>query len=107
MTATWATNPPDTTGTMIWSRTCALALAFASRLATVCADLAETYPVPAARDWEVNSAMQMSVSASEGDVVPLFYAVIPLTTTLGLNQSQISRGVTNFTLPPHLPSDVC
>lgn len=77
---------------MYWHRTAALALALANVLSTVCADLAEIFPMTA-RAWQVDSEIQMAVSASDGDVVPLLYTVIPLTTDLGLNQTQADRGV--------------
>lgn len=53
-------------------------------------------------DWQRKSEMQMLISASEGDPVPLSYTVIPLTTNLGLNESQLARGVSDFT-PDTLP----
>lgn len=46
-------------------------------------------------DWQRKSEMQLLISASEGDPVPLSYTVIPLTTNLGLNESQLTRGVSN------------
>ncbi|KKY30603.1 putative ring-7 protein [Diaporthe ampelina] len=47
-------------------------------------------------DWQRKSEMQMLISASEGDPVPLSYTVIPLTTNLGLNESQLARGRVNI-----------
>ncbi|KAF3765801.1 hypothetical protein M406DRAFT_68207 [Cryphonectria parasitica EP155] len=81
---------------MGWHRASALALAFASALSMVCADLAQTYPMSTPLDWEVASEMQLSVSAADEDVVPLIYTVIPLTTDLGLNESQTDRGRINI-----------
>jgi hypothetical protein len=46
-------------------------------------------------DWQRKSEMQLLISASEGDPVPLSYTVIPLTTNLGLNESQPARGVSD------------
>lgn len=53
-------------------------------------------------DWQRKSEMQMLISASEGDPVPLSYTVIPLTTNLGLNESQLARGVSD-TSPRRTP----
>lgn len=78
------------------------ALAFANVLSMACADLAQTYPMSEVLDWERASQMQMSVSGADGDVIPFLYAVIPLTTDLGLNESQTDRGVgTLASLPNH------
>lgn len=53
-------------------------------------------------DWQRKSEMQMLIYASEGDPVPLSYTVIPLTTNLGLNESQLVRGVSDVS-PTHTP----
>lgn len=68
----------------------------------VCADLAETYPMSEVLDWQVDSQMQLSVT-SDGDLLPILYAVIPLTADLGLNETQTDRGVicASLILHPH------
>lgn len=64
-------------------------------------DMAGTYTMTEVLDWQRKSEMQLLISASEGDPVPLSYTVIPLTTNLGLNESQLVRGVseTFFDMP--------
>lgn len=47
-------------------------------------------------DWQRKSEMQMLIYASDGDPVPLSYTVIPLTTNLGLNESELVRGVSDI-----------
>lgn len=47
--------------------------------------------------WSERSAMQMSLSTA-GGTVPLSFIVMPSTESLGLNQSDVVRGVRN--LPP-------
>lgn len=74
-------------------RAFAAALALANALSMVCADLAQTYTMSEVLDWERSSEMQMSVSGADGDIIPFLYTVIPLTTDLGLNESQTDRGV--------------
>lgn len=44
-------------------------------------------------DWAAENAMQLTLSTSAGDWVPLQYTVIPLTQNLGLNESGRARGV--------------
>lgn len=68
------------------------AFVVASVVSTVCAGLAETYPMSEVLDWEIDSQMQLSLT-SDGDLLPILYAVIPLTADLGLNESQTNRGV--------------
>ncbi|KAL1861632.1 hypothetical protein Daus18300_008748 [Diaporthe australafricana] len=58
--------------------------------------MAGTYTMTEVLDWQRRSEMQMLISASEGDPVPLSYTVIPLTTNLGLNESQLARGRVNI-----------
>lgn len=84
-------------------RALAAALAFANVLSMACADLAQTYPMSEVLDWERASQMQMSVSGADGDVIPFLYAVIPLTTDLGLNESQTDRGVGTLASPAKSP----
>lgn len=43
--------------------------------------------------WSEKSAMQLMLSSSGGDVVPLAFIVMPSTENLGLNQSDVVRGV--------------
>lgn len=57
--------------------------------------MAGTYTMKDVLDWQRKSEMQLLIRASEGDPVPLTYTVIPLTTNLGLNESQLTRGVSN------------
>lgn len=71
------------------------AFAVASVVSTVSADLAQTYPMSEVLDWEIDSQMQLSVT-SDGDLLPILYAVIPLTADLGLNESQTDRGVSQM-----------
>lgn len=52
-------------------------------------------------DWQRKSEMQMLIYASDGDPVPLSYTVIPLTTNLGLNESELVRGVSDISPIPH------
>lgn len=80
----------------------ALSLAVVSVRCAV-SEMAGTYTMNEVLDWQRKSEMQMLISASEGDPVPLSYTVIPLTTNLGLNESQLARGVSDFT-PRHSPS---
>lgn len=80
----------------------ALSLAVASVRCAV-SEMAGTYTMTEVLDWQRKSEMQMLISASEGDPVPLSYTVIPLTTNLGLNESQLARGVSNM-IPTHSPS---
>lgn len=68
------------------------ALAAANVFLVAYADLAETYTMTEVLDWQRQSEMQLAISATDGDIVPLTYTVIPLTTDLGLNESQTDRG---------------
>lgn len=68
----------------------ALALATANVKSVICG-LAETYTMMEVYSWQKTSEMQLSIS--NGVIMPLTYTVIPLTTNLGLNESQVSRGV--------------
>jgi len=43
--------------------------------------------------WQRDSAMTLEITATDGDALPLQYTVIPLTASLGLNQSELDRGV--------------
>ncbi|KAL2290233.1 hypothetical protein FJTKL_00699 [Diaporthe vaccinii] len=72
-----------------------LSLAVASVRCAV-SEMAGTYTMNEVLDWQRKSEMQMLISASEGDPVPLSYTVIPLTTNLGLNESQLARGRVNI-----------
>lgn len=72
------------------------AVLVASLMSMVCAELAQTYPMSEVVAWEIDSQMQLSVT-SDGDLLPILYAVIPLTADLGLNESQTDRGVS---VPP-------
>lgn len=55
-------------------------------------EMAGTHTMQNVLDWQRNSEMQLLISASDGDPVPLAFTVIPLTTNLGLNESQLVRG---------------
>lgn len=46
--------------------------------------------------WSEKSAMQLSLTSAGGDVVPLTFIVMPSTESLGLNQSEVARGVRTF-----------
>lgn len=70
-------------------------MALASTLSIVSADLAETYTMTKVLDWQRDSEMQLLISAQDGNIVPLPYTVIPLTSNLGLNESDVTRGVTS------------
>lgn len=70
----------------------AMALAIANVKFVVC-DLAEMYTTIEVYSWQKASEMQLSILESNGLMVPLTYTVIPLTTSMGLNESQVSRGV--------------
>lgn len=71
-------------------------LAAANIISVANADLAETYTMTEVLDWQKQSEMQMAISATDGDIVPLIYTVIPLTSDLGLNESQKDRGKVNI-----------
>lgn len=73
----------------------ALALAL-SHVSSVVCGLAETYTMMEVYSWQKDSEMQLSISESNGVIVPLTYTVVPLTTNLGLNESQVSRGKINI-----------
>lgn len=65
--------------------------AAAAALATVnAATIAAQNDIPS---WSEKSAMQLSLSSAGGDVVPLTFIVMPSTESLGLNQSDVARGV--------------
>lgn len=72
------------------------ALAAANVFLVAYADLAETYTMTEVLDWQRESEMQLAISATDGDIVPLTYTVLPLTTDLGLNESQTDRGKVNI-----------
>ncbi len=59
----------------------------------VAADTPTIFSMEDVPDWQSNFAMSLQITAPGGDVVPLTYTVVPLTASLGLNQSDISRGV--------------
>lgn len=67
-----------------------------SHVNSVVCGLAETYTMMEVYSWQKDSEMQLSISESNGVIVPLTYTVIPLTTNLGLNESQVSRGVSHM-----------
>lgn len=71
-------------------------LAAANVCSVAYADLAETYTMTEVLDWQKQSEMQLAISATDGDIVPLIYTVIPLTSDLGLNESQTDRGKVNI-----------
>lgn len=74
--------------------------AFVLSLAVACvraqSEMAGTHTMPDVLDWQRNSEMQLLIRASDQDPVPLTYTVIPLTTNLGLNESQPVRGRINI-----------
>lgn len=73
-----------------------VALAALDVVSVALADLAETYTMTEVLDWQRSSEMQLSISATDGDIMPLTYTVLPLTTDLGLNESQTDRGKVNI-----------
>lgn len=73
-----------------------VAITAANVFSVAYADLAETYTMTEVLDWQRDSEMQLAISATDGDIVPLTYTVIPLTTDLGLNESQTDRGKVNI-----------
>lgn len=73
-------------------RAFAAAITFAGAFSTVSADMVATFPMSQVLDWEKESQMQMSIGA-DGFMDAYLYTVIPLTTDLGLNESQTNRGV--------------
>ncbi|KUI60672.1 E3 ubiquitin-protein ligase RNF13 [Cytospora mali] len=83
-------------GRMSLCRAQALALVVAYVVRSVVGDMADTYPVTHVYDWQKDSEMQLAISASDGLTGPETYTVIPLTTELGLNKSQASRGKINI-----------
>ncbi len=69
-------------------------LAVAGLFSMALADEATIYPMPQVQDWQRNSIMKLSITApEESNAVDLNFNVIPLTTSLGLNQSAPTRGV--------------
>lgn len=102
----WKTSLVSLPGSMGRHWAFALSLAVASVRCAV-SEMAGTYTMTEVLDWQRKSEMQMLISASEGDPVPLSYTVIPLTTNLGLNESQLARGVGNTTLTHSPSSPVC
>lgn len=69
----------------------ALLLAFLSVLSVVSAD-ASIYPMSKVPDWQTKSEMQLAITAQDANPVALTYTVIPLTSSLGLNESEVVRG---------------
>ncbi len=66
------------------------------------ADMASVFPMDQVEDWQRRSIMKLSITApEENNAVDLTFNVIPLTTSLGLNQSDFARGVR--TLDSFLP----
>lgn len=70
----------------------ALALAIANVKSVVCGSV-ETYTLNEVSSWQKASEMQLSILESNVAIAPLIYTVIPLTQNVGLNESQVSRGV--------------
>ena len=68
-------------------------LASALSVASVAADMATISAMGDVPDWQTISAMTLTVSAPGAPTIPLKYTVVPLTTSLGLNQSELARGV--------------
>ena len=78
----------------------ALLLAFLSVLSVVSAD-ASIYPMSKVPDWQTKSEMQLAITAQDANPVALTYTVIPLTSSLGLNESEVVRGVIP-SIPPNV-----
>ena len=70
-----------------------LALALAAGVMAQDATISAMTDVP---EWGVDSAMQLSLFTARGDQLPLQYIVMPLTQSLGLNQSDLARGVSSL-----------
>ncbi|KAJ9141845.1 Ring finger domain protein [Pleurostoma richardsiae] len=66
----------------------------ASAFSMVSADvaMATTYSMAKVLDWQKQSVMQLAITGQDGVSVPLTYSVIPLTASLGLNESDVVRG---------------
>lgn len=43
--------------------------------------------------WASDSTMQLSLSSNKGSILPVDYNIVPLTQNLGLNGSEVVRGV--------------
>lgn len=69
-----------------------VAFAIANVLSGAFADDADTFSMTNVEVWQRDSEMQLSISANDGDIVPLTYTVIPLTSDIGLNESLTTRG---------------
>lgn len=80
----------------------ALRLFLAVNAAIVAAQVPSISPENEVPIWAADSTMQLSLSSMRGDVLPLDYTVIPSTENLGLNQTEIARGVQSSIPPPRL-----
>ncbi|ROT40286.1 hypothetical protein SODALDRAFT_92952 [Sodiomyces alkalinus F11] len=67
-------------------------LLVAANAAVVAAQVPSISPENEVPPWAADSTMQLSLSSTGGDVLPLDYTVIPSTENLGLNQSEVVRG---------------
>ncbi|CAK7198932.1 hypothetical protein SEUCBS139899_001600 [Sporothrix eucalyptigena] len=61
-------------------------------LPAIAATEATIFSMNTVPDWQASSAMSIQVSDPDADILPVTFTVVPLTTILGLNQSQQSRG---------------
>jgi hypothetical protein len=55
---------------------------------------ASVFPMDSVPDWELNSGMTLQIAAPDAvGALPLTYTVVPLTSSLGLNQTDRTRSV--------------
>jgi hypothetical protein len=73
-----------------------LLLVLACTMSAVMAQTATVTSLIDIPEWGSDSAMQLSLSTAGGEPVPLTYTVMPLTQSLGLNQTDTTRGVRFF-----------
>lgn len=68
-------------------------LVFASVLSMASAQVATVFSMDSLPDWMRESAMTLQITGPSGVIVPFPYTVVPLTTNVGLNQSEKTREV--------------
>ena len=70
-----------------------LFLVLACAISLASAGPASVFTMDNVPDWLRSSAMTLQITAPDGFIVPLTYTVAPLTASLGLNQTAVSREV--------------
>ena len=80
------------------ARMARLLLVHASLLSMAFAGDATVFEVDTASDQLLASAMTLQLTSSSGVIVPFAYTVVPLTASLGLNQSEVARQVSGSVL---------